>query len=336
MTWKGVLVVGEVRSGKVIPSTRELTAKARLLADADGSEVTTLLMFDEISSDPGECIAYGADRVLCARAPGFGSFNQEIQYRTLALLVERTRPAVVLAPATTSGRTIMPAAAALLGTGLTADCTGLEIDPSDGSLLQTRPAIGGNVMATIRTPVHRPQMATVRPRTFPVPEPDLSREGRVEYPELPPEIFRSRIEPLGLQEMESEGSNIQDMDVVVAGGKGMGRPESFAILRELAQLLGGGVGASRAAVDNRWIGYPHQVGLSGKAVSPKFYIAAGISGSVQHLAGIQTAGFIAAVNRDPDAPIFRVADLAICGDLFEVIPKMIEALRRETGGKNHE
>lgn len=324
-------MIGEVRSGHIQPSTRELTAKARSLADSGGSSVTTLLMFDDMASDPKECIGYGADVVTCACGPDFRLFNQEIQYRMVAHMIEKIRPAIVLAPATTSGRTIMPAAAAAIGTGLTADCTGLEIDPESGDLLQTRPAIGGNVMATIRTSNHRPQMATVRPRTFPIPDPDPSREGRVEYIEAPPEILDSRIVPLGVEIIEGEGSNIQDMDVIVSGGKGVARPESFDMLRELASLLGGGVGASRAAVDNRWIGYPHQVGLSGKAVSPKVYIATGISGSVQHLAGIQTAGYIVAVNKDPDAPIFRVADLAICGDLFEIVPKMIEAVKRETG-----
>lgn len=324
-------MIGEVRSGHIQPSTRELTAKARSLADADCSKVTTLLMFDDIVSDPNECIGYGADKVICACAPDFRHFNQEIQYRTVAYMIEKVRPAIVLAPATTSGRTIMPAAAAAVGTGLTADCTGLEIDPESGDLLQTRPAIGGNVMATIRTSGHRPQMATVRPRTFPIPDSDPSREGKVEYPEIPPELLESSIVPIGVEIIEGEGSNIQDMDVIVSGGKGLMRPESFGMMRELASLLGGGVGASRAAVDNRWIGYPHQVGLSGKAVSPKVYVAAGISGSVQHLAGIQTAGYIVAVNKDPDASIFRVADLAICGDLFEIVPKMIEAVKRETG-----
>ncbi len=331
MTWSGVLVIGEVRSGHIQPSTMELTAKARSLAEADGSKVITLLMFEDIFSDPKECIGYGADTVLCACGRDFRHFNQEVQYRTVAFIIEKVRPAIVLAPATTSGRTIMPAAAAAVGTGLTADCTGLEIDPGSGDLLQTRPAIGGNVMATIRTSDHRPQMATVRPRTFPIPDPDPSRKGRVEYPEVPAEILKSCIVPLGVEIIEGEGSNIQDMDVIVSGGKGVARQGSFDMLRELASLLGGGVGASRAAVDNRWIGYPHQVGLSGKAVSPKVYIAAGISGTVQHLAGIQTAGYIVAVNKDPDASIFRVADLAICGDLFEIVPKMIEAVRKETG-----
>jgi electron transfer flavoprotein alpha subunit len=322
-----VMVVGEVRSGVVQPVTMELISRARILADLQGSDVVVLLMSDELESGPGECAAFGADRILLALAPEFGLFNQDIQYRTVVHAVMETKPAVVLAPATTSGRTIMPAAAAALGTGLTADCTGLDIDFETMDLIQTRPAIGGNVMASIRTPNHRPQMATVRPRTFSPGEPDRTREAKLLRLDIPQEILDSPVETLGAEPAEGDESNIQDMDVIVSGGKGIARAGSFDLLRELASLLGGGVGASRAAVDNRWIGYPHQVGLSGKAVSPRVYIAAGISGSVQHLAGIQTADFIVAVNRDPDAPIFRVADLSICGDLFDVIPRMIEAVR---------
>jgi electron transfer flavoprotein alpha subunit len=324
-----VMVVGEVRSGVVQPVTMELLSRARILADAQGAGVTLLLMSDGIKSDPKECAFFGADRVLLVLGPEFGLFNQDVQYRTIVHVIRKRDPAVVLAPATTSGRSIMPAAAAALGTGLTADCTGLDIEPGTKNLLQTRPAIGGNVMATICTPDHRPQMATVRPRTFSPGEPDRTREAEVEILDLPREMLRSSVEPLGLEHAKGDDSNIQDMDVIVSGGKGLARAGSFGLLRELASLLGGGVGASRVAVDNRWIGYPHQVGLSGKAVSPRVYIAVGISGSVQHLAGIQTAGFIVAVNRDPDAPIFRVADLSICGDLFDVIPRMIEAVRSQ-------
>ncbi|GAB1485364.1 hypothetical protein MASR2M79_04110 [Aminivibrio sp.] len=235
---------------------------------------------------------------------------------------------MVLAGATTSGRTTLPALAARLETGLTADCTGLEMEEETGQLLQTRPAIGGNVMATIRTPSRSPQMATVRPRTFPLP-PASERQGEILFPEIPPSLFESRVENLGFEEGDEGGANIQDMDVVVSGGKGLKRPGSFEMLRELAGLLGGGGGASRPGVDAKWIDYPHQVGLSGKVVAPKVYIAAGISGSVQHMAGMQTAEFVAAINRDPEASIFRVADLGLCGDLFEILPRLIERIREE-------
>jgi electron transfer flavoprotein alpha subunit len=217
-------------------------------------------------------------------------------------------------------------------TGLTADCTGLAIDPESGLLLQTRPAIGGNVMATIRTPDFRPQMATVRPRTFRIPDP-TPRPGRIVRPELPEETFLSRIENLGLDAEEDRGADIQDKEVVISGGKGLRRPEGFALIRELAELLDAGVGASRPTVEAKWIPYPHQVGLSGRVVAPKLYLAAGISGAVQHLAGMQTARKIVAVNKDPEAPIFRVADLALCGDLYDILPRLAALIREERGNR---
>jgi len=331
---KDILVVGEVRSRGIHGATLELTAKARELADVLEERVLTLLMYDSLDRDPSSLAGYGADTLLCARDERLGLFNQEIQSRILETVIKRTNPRIVLAPASTSGRTIMPVVAARIHTGLTADCTGLEIEAETGELLQTRPAIGGNIMATIRTPEHRPQMATVRPKTFRVPAFDPARRAEVHFIDIPQEIFETRIEPLGLESSKDEDANIQDRDVIVAGGKGMKRPEHFEMLRELASLLEGGVGASRAAVDNRWITYPHQVGLSGKVVSPKVYVAVGISGSVQHLAGMQTSEFIVAINKDPEAPIFRVADLGLCGDLFDIVPRVTEAIRNRKGAEH--
>ncbi len=321
-------VVGEVRRGRLSPLCRELAGKARQLADSVEGEVTVILLSDRLTEDPNTLFTSGADRVMVVEHPSLALYNQEIETNVLAFILKNENPAVVLAGATTSGRTTLPALAARLETGLTADCTGLEMEKETGQLLQTRPAIGGNVMATIRTPSRRPQMATVRPRTFPIP-PASERPGEVLFPEIPPSLFESSIQNLGFEEGDEGGANIQDMDVVVSGGKGLKRPGSFEMLRELAGLLGGGVGASRPVVDAKWIDYPHQVGLSGKVVAPKIYIAAGISGSVQHMAGMQTAEFVAAINRDPEAPIFRVADLGLCGDLFEILPRLIERIREE-------
>ena len=326
-----ILVLGEVRSGRLHRATLELTSKARSLADVLGGEVATLLMYDRIDRDPRTIVHYGADRVICVRDERLRLFDQEVQSTILSFVIGSTGPGIVLAPATTSGRTIMPAVAAMVGTGLTADCTGLEIEVDTGLLLQTRPAIGGNIMATITTPDKRPQMATVRPRTFAVPEPDPDREGRVEELALPDRCFESRVEPLGHEGSSGDDVNIQDRDVIISGGKGMKREENFRLLRELAGLLDGGVGASRAAVDNKWIGYSHQVGLSGKVVAPKVYFAVGISGSVQHLAGMQTAELVVAINKDPEAPIFRVADIGLCGDLFDIVPRVIEGIRAREG-----
>jgi len=185
-------------------------------------------------------------------------------------------------------------------------------------------------MATIKTPTHRPQMATVRPRTFPKPVP-VQRKGAVEQLELPESCFSSKIVPLSHERISDDYTNIQDLDVVVTGGKGLKKPENFALLEKLAKLLGGGVGATRPTVEAKWIDYPHQVGLSGKVVSPKFYLAAGVSGAVQHLAGMQTAEFIVAINKDPEAGIFKIADIGLCGDLFEILPELIAALEKERG-----
>lgn len=323
----GVLVCGECRNGSLHPSTLELAGKARELADVRGGPVTVVLPFAQLDDDPGRCIRHGADRVLAVCHPSLGLFNPDVESRLFAALIRRFRPEIVLAAATTSGRTTLPAAAALVDTGLTADCTGLSIDPETQDLLQTRPAIGGNVLATIRTPSRRPQMATVRPRTFRLPPENPSRRGEI-FRLTPPESFmKSPLVPLGRETREAETAPIQDAEVVVSGGKGLKRPDAFRLLEELASVLDGAVGASRPTVEAKWIAYPHQVGLSGKVVTPRVYIAAGISGAIQHLAGMQTSEFIVAVNRDPEAGIFRVADIGLVGDLFDIIPRLTEAVK---------
>ncbi|HOQ62132.1 MAG TPA: electron transfer flavoprotein subunit alpha/FixB family protein, partial [Vicinamibacterales bacterium] len=210
--------------------------------------------------------------------------------------------------------------------GLTADCTQLEIDPATGELLQTRPAIGGNIMATIRTPLCRPQMATVRPRSMKPAPPDPGRAGEIERLTVPPELLRSRVRRVAFEPADDEGGGIQKAEVVVAAGRGLKKGANFDLVRRLARALNAGVGASRDAVDRGWIGYPHQVGLSGKTISPRLYFCAGISGSVQHLAGIKTAEHIIAVNLNPDAQIFKVADYGVVADLFELLPLLTEKL----------
>jgi electron transfer flavoprotein alpha subunit len=322
----GVLVAGECRGGTLHPSTLELAGKARELADARGGFVTVTLPCDTLGDDPARCIRHGADRVILVRHPGLRLFNPDVESRLLANLIRRFCPEIVLAAATTSGRTVLPAVAALVDTGLTADCTGLSIDPESGDLLQTRPAIGGNVLATIRTPSRRPQMATVRPRTFRLLQEDPSRQGAVLHLTPPEAFMASPVEPLGAETFEAEIAPIQDAEVVVSGGKGLKRPDAFCLVEELAGVLDGAVGASRPTVEAKWIGYPHQVGLSGKVVTPRVYIAVGISGAIQHLAGMQTSEFVVAVNRDPEAGIFRVADIGLVGDLFDIVPRLASAL----------
>jgi electron transfer flavoprotein alpha subunit len=272
---------------------------------------------------------YGADEVMVVRGAGL-PFDRAKCAKILALLTKKNRPQILLAPATAFGRSVMPYAAALLETGLTADCTGLEIEEGTGLLLQTRPAIGGNVMATIKTPNHRPQMATVRPRTFRTPAPIPGGAAKIVEPELPDvedSAAASSFEPF-----KAARGALQDDDAIVSGGKGLRRPEGFDLISRLADAIGGGVGASRPVAEMRWIGYQHQVGLSGQTVSPKVYIAAGISGSAQHLAGMGTSGKIISINRDPEAPIFNASDVALCGDLYEIIPLLIERIERGRTG----
>jgi len=237
------------------------------------------------------------------------------------MLIEKYHPEIFIASATSTGRTVAPAVATYCHTGLTADCTELDIEEGAGNLIQTRPAIGGNILATIKTPKHRPQMATVRPHSNKPLEPDCLRSGEVIYETVDEEITKSRIQRIGFRKNTEDVGNIQDAKVVIAGGKGFKKEEHFKMTYKLAALFNeSAVGATRDAVDLGWTTYSHQIGLSGKTISPRFYLAVGISGTVQHLAGIKTAENIVAINSDPDAQIFQVANYGIVADLFEVMP----------------
>jgi electron transfer flavoprotein alpha subunit len=274
-------------------------------------------------------IARGADRVYLLDDPALAHFLVQPYAHALKHLVETDEPEVFIAAATTTGRTVMPYLSALVHAGLTADCTGLAIDPETDNLLQTRPAIGGNIMATILTPKARPQMATVRPNSAPPTEADSRRTGEVVLVDLPTEALDTAMR----QEAEKRDAPgqvaLSDAELVVSGGRGLGKAENFALLEALAEALGGTVAASRAAVDRGWQPYPRQVGLSGKTISPRLYLACGISGAIQHLAGMQTAEHIIAINSDPDAQIFQVADLGIVGDLFQILPAVLERLEEK-------
>jgi electron transfer flavoprotein alpha subunit len=278
--------------------------------------------------DVRELIFRGADRVYLAESPALAHFLAEPYAHVLARLIRRHAPQVVLAGATSTGRTLMPYLAVRLHTGLTADCTGLDIDPQTGNLIQTRPAVGGNVLATILTTRHRPQMATVRPKSARPPERVEGRLGRIVKVRVPTDLPHNGAKWLGLRRMEEGEGNIQDAEKIVAGGRGMKKGPNFALIRQLAAKLGASVAASREAVDRGWISYPHQVGLTGKTVTPRLYMAVGISGSIQHLAGMKTAECIVAINNDPLAQIFQVADFGVVGDLFEFLPFLMEEIEQ--------
>jgi len=333
--YRGVWTLGEQRDGRIHTVSYELLAWGRSLADKLGVELATVILGHNLADQVQELIYRGADKVYVVDHPALAHFSVDPYARVLTALVREYRPEIFIASATTTGRTIMPVLAAKLRTGLTADCTGLDVDVESRQLLQTRPAIGGNVMATIITPNHRPAMATVRPKSRrPLPR-DASRKGEIIFKRFDEKMFESRTRRLGFIRDETAESPVQDADVVVAGGKGLKDGRNFDMLFELAELLGGAVGASRMAVDMGWIPYSHQIGLSGKTVTPRLYLAIGISGAVQHLAGMSSSEVIVAINKDPDANIFKVSDFGIIGDLFEIVPLLIKRLR-EIKGKEGE
>ena len=325
--YKGVWVLGEERGGEIHSTSYELLAWGRDLADKLGVGLEIVIIGHNIKDETGELIYRGADKVYVVDNPQLENFRADPYSKILESLVNEYKPEILIASATTMGRTIMPMLAAKLETGLTADCTGLDIDIAERLLIQTRPAIGGNVMAMIKTETARPQMSTVRPKSRrPLPR-DESRKGKVVVKEFVGQILESRVRRVGFIKEDMTGKPIQDADIIVAGGYGLRDGKNFQVIEELAEVLGASVGASRKTIDNGWISYAHQVGLSGKTVSPDLYIACGISGAVQHLAGMSSAGTIVAVNTDPDADIFRVADFGIVGDLFSIVPAVTKRLK---------
>ena len=299
----------------------------RKLADQRGVPLSAIMLGEGVTQYADSLVAAGADTVLVADHAELAQFREDVFAKILVRVIEERKPEVVLAGATAIGRSVIPYVATILGTGLTADCTGLAIRPEDGMLLQTRPAFGGNIMATIECPNTRPQMATVRPKVMAPAEPEPNRKGETIRIEPTAGELRSAVTILESVESEGEQVNIQEVEALVSGGRGLGSEKGFAMLRELAAELNGAVAASRAAVDSGWIPYPHQVGQTGKTVSPKLYVACGISGAVQHLVGMQSSEIVVAINKDAEAPIFNVADYGLVGDLNEIVPELIRQLR---------
>lgn len=325
--WSGIWTFAEFRHCTIAPVTFELLGVGRSLADERGVPLSAVLLGSGVEQYAGLLIAAGADIIYLVDDPGLEQYREDVYGRVLETLIREKKPEVVLAGATAIGRSVVPQVANALGAGLTADCTNLAIRKEDGMLLQTRPAFGGNIMATIECPHSRPQMATVRPNVMASLEPDDTRTGDIVYVELPPELYDSKVEVLETVFGEKEQVNIQEVDVLIAGGRGLESEKGFELIRELAEELGGALAASRAAVDAGWISYPHQVGQTGKTVCPKLYIACGISGAIQHAVGMQSAETVVAINRDEKAPIFDIATYGVVGDLFEIVPVLAKKIR---------
>lgn len=329
-SYRDVWVFAEQKDGVIDSAAFELLGVGRHLADQLGQDLAAILIGNKVRPLAQQLIAYGADKVYWLDHADLERFNDELYADNLSYLIERYRPNIVLLAATVYGRSLGPRVAARIDTGLTADCTGLEIDADTRNLMQTRPAFGGNLMATIICPEHRPQMATVRPRVMKPLEPDSERSGRIlrQQAQLKQDL-KTRV--LQVVEEAGETVNLLEADIIVSGGRGLGDPKNFTLIEELAQTLSGAVGASRAAVDAGWIPYSHQVGQTGKTVGPKVYFACGISGAVQHLAGMSSSDIIVAINKDPDAPIFKVATYGIVGDVLEILPLITKEFKKALG-----
>ena len=326
--YQGVWILAEQSDGRVQRIGHELLRRGRELADKRGATLSAVILGHRLNqADLEDLIARGADRVIAVEAPELEHFLVEPYARCMLDLIAEMRPEIIIAGATSTGRTLMPYVAVRANAGLTADCTELDIEPESGNLLQTRPAIGGNILATIKTPEHRPQMATVRPRSTKPADRIPGRKGDIVRRAAPAELLSSRIRRVDFTPNPSE-HGLQESDVVVTAGRGVKSAENIFVVEDLAKALAAALGASRDVVDRGWLSYPHQVGLSGKTVSPRLYVAVGVSGAIQHLAGMQTSENIVVINSDPEAQIFRVADFGIVGDLFEVVPALAERIRQ--------
>ncbi|OGS11281.1 MAG: electron transfer flavoprotein subunit alpha [Elusimicrobia bacterium RIFOXYA12_FULL_57_11] len=326
-SYKDVWVFCEQKKGFIQSISFELLGEGRKLADKLGVKLCAVILGDGLESKMDELSWHGADKIYLVDHPALKSYQDDPYTEVLVKLAQEYQPEIILCGATTIGRSLVSRVAIKINAGLTADCTELDIDLKERLLLQTRPAFGGNIMATIITPNHRPQMATVRHKVMKEAALNKAHKAEVISKRYPEEVFTSRTRLLDIVAEIGETVNLSEADIIVAGGRGLGGKQGFAILGELAKVLGGAVGAARSAVDADWIPYSHQVGQTGKTVCPKLYIACGISGQIQHLIGMQSSKVIVAINKDPEAPIFKVATYGIVGDVFDIVP----ALTREFG-----
>jgi electron transfer flavoprotein alpha subunit len=326
--FEDVWVFAEQRGGELKRVAYQLLGGGRALADALGQKLGAMLLGENVQKMADELIAHGADKVYFADDPKLKNYQTDAYASVICDMIKKHRPNIVIYGATHIGRDLAPRIAQRMDLGLTADCTELTIDPEEKILLQTRPAFGGNIMATIITPNHRPQMATVRPGIMKELEKDSSRKGeKIDFTvKLSDDEIKTKI--LEIVKEAKQRVNLEEAKIIVSGGRGVGSKDGFKVIRELAEVLEGEVGGSRVAVEKEWIAQDHQVGQTGKTVRPMLYIACGISGSIQHRAGMQNSEIIVAINKDPDATIFKIAHYGIVGDLHEVVPLLVEEFKK--------
>ncbi|EJP6473700.1 electron transfer flavoprotein subunit alpha/FixB family protein [Clostridium botulinum] len=326
--FKGIWVFAEQREGKLQKVALELIGKGKELSKKLGVELTAIVLGYNIDDIPKQLVEYGADKVLYVNDPLLKNYTTDGYTKVIYDLIQERKPEILLVGATYIGRDLAPRISSRLGTGLTADCTGLDIDNDTRNLLMTRPAFGGNLMATIICESNRPQMSTVRPGVFEKLEKDRNRDGSIENIKINLKESDIKIKIKEIIKLAKEIEDISEAKILVSGGRGLGSPEGFKLLRELADLMGGAISGSRAVVDSGWIDKAYQVGQTGKTVRPNLYIACGISGAIQHLAGMQDSDYIIAINKDESAPIMQVADLSIVGDYKKILPSMIDEIKK--------
>lgn len=325
--YKGVWVIAEHYKGEIHKVAYQLLGKGRELADILNVKLTILVLGDKFDNIMEQFGDYGADEVIYVKSAILKDYYSDLYVNTLTGLIKKHKPEIILIGATPSGRDFAPRVAKRLNAGLTADCTGLEIEKETGNLMQTRPTFGGNIMATIRTPTSRPQMATVRPGIFKI---DKSRKRKIKITIIEKDYKAedSVAKIIKIIDKKKQKINLEEAEIIVSGGRGVGSKENFKIIEELAKVLGAELGGSRVTIELNWLEPDRQVGQTGKTVAPKLYIACGISGAIQHLVGMENSEIIIAINRDPNAPIFNVAHYGIVGDLHKVVPLLIEQIKK--------
>ncbi|WP_417900301.1 electron transfer flavoprotein subunit alpha/FixB family protein [Bacillus haimaensis] len=335
--YRGVWVFIEEKEGKIAPVSLELLGAGKKLADKRGVELAGVIIGDNVKDLASTVFEYGADTVYVYDQPIFKLYRTESFMKALLHCSEKYKPEIILYGATSTGKDLASAVATDLPTGLTADTTELDVEEDTGLLLASRPAFGGNIMATILCKKYRPQMATVRPKVMKALSPEAGRTGTLieEHIDLKEEDIRTKV--LEIVREANKKVRIDEADIVVAGGKGLGSAEGFKVIHELADTLGGVVGASRDVVEAGWVEHHHQVGQTGVTVTPKIYFAIGISGAIQHIVGMKNAGLIIAINKDPEAAIFQSCHYGIVGDAFEIIPLLVQEFKKELAGEevNH-